>query len=88
MLQAKPSVQFGNEEAAKLTERIQNAGTEVVEAKAGSGSATLSMAGFPSFCFDPAKDLFTSSSILPIRQVSKGQISLCDLGLSSAAMQL
>lgn len=30
--------------AAKLTERIQNAGTEVVEAKGGAGSATLSMA--------------------------------------------
>lgn len=29
---------------ASLTPRIQNAGTEVVEAKAGSGSATLSMA--------------------------------------------
>ncbi len=28
----------------ELTERIQNAGTEVVEAKAGAGSATLSMA--------------------------------------------
>ena len=28
---------------AKLTDRIQNAGTEVVEAKAGAGSATLSM---------------------------------------------
>ena len=27
-----------------MTERIQNAGTEVVEAKAGKGSATLSMA--------------------------------------------
>lgn len=27
-----------------MTERIQNAGTEVVEAKAGAGSATLSMA--------------------------------------------
>ncbi|KFM26655.1 Malate dehydrogenase, mitochondrial [Auxenochlorella protothecoides] len=31
-------------EAAALTQRIQNAGTEVVEAKAGAGSATLSMA--------------------------------------------
>ena len=31
-------------DAAKLTDRIQNAGTEVVEAKAGAGSATLSMA--------------------------------------------
>ena len=28
---------------ADLTKRIQNAGTEVVEAKAGGGSATLSM---------------------------------------------
>lgn len=34
---------FTEEEAAKLTDRIQNAGTEVVEAKAGAGSATLSM---------------------------------------------
>ncbi|TPP64788.1 malate dehydrogenase [Fasciola gigantica] len=31
-------------EREKLTTRIQNAGTEVVEAKAGAGSATLSMA--------------------------------------------
>ena len=30
-------------EIAELTKRIQNAGTEVVEAKAGGGSATLSM---------------------------------------------
>ncbi|MEF1339544.1 malate dehydrogenase, partial [Vibrio rotiferianus] len=31
------------EEVEALTKRIQNAGTEVVEAKAGGGSATLSM---------------------------------------------
>lgn len=42
-VQTNPSVSFTEEEAAKLTERIQNAGTEVVEAKAGAGSATLSM---------------------------------------------
>lgn len=36
-------VTFSEEEAAALTKRIQNAGTEVVEAKAGGGSATLSM---------------------------------------------
>ena len=35
---------FSPEVRDKLTERIQNAGTEVVEAKAGAGSATLSMA--------------------------------------------
>ncbi|RVW12018.1 Malate dehydrogenase, chloroplastic [Vitis vinifera] len=39
----KPSVSF-DEEVEELTVRIQNAGTEVVEAKAGAGSATLSMA--------------------------------------------
>ncbi|XP_068637956.1 malate dehydrogenase, chloroplastic-like [Aristolochia californica] len=41
---AKPSVNFTDEEVEELTVRIQNAGTEVVEAKAGAGSATLSMA--------------------------------------------
>lgn len=35
---------FSPEELEQLTVRIQNAGTEVVEAKAGAGSATLSMA--------------------------------------------
>ncbi|KAF5206394.1 Malate dehydrogenase protein [Thalictrum thalictroides] len=40
----RPSVSFTNEEVEQLTVRIQNAGTEVVEAKAGAGSATLSMA--------------------------------------------
>ncbi|OIS98944.1 PREDICTED: malate dehydrogenase, chloroplastic-like [Nicotiana attenuata] len=40
----KPSTTFTEEEVQELTVRIQNAGTEVVEAKAGAGSATLSMA--------------------------------------------
>jgi len=39
-----PSVQFDNDVRDKLTKRIQDAGTEVVKAKAGTGSATLSMA--------------------------------------------
>ncbi|CAH8540903.1 unnamed protein product [Dicrocoelium dendriticum] len=42
--QCSPSVSFPQNEREKLTTRIQNAGTEVVEAKAGAGSATLSMA--------------------------------------------
>lgn len=42
--QVSPSVKFTKEELEALTKRIQNAGTEVVEAKAGAGSATLSMA--------------------------------------------
>jgi malate dehydrogenase len=41
---ATPAVTFSDAELAALTTRIQNAGTEVVEAKAGAGSATLSMA--------------------------------------------
>jgi len=36
-------VDFTEAEVEQLTPRIQNAGTEVVEAKAGGGSATLSM---------------------------------------------
>ncbi|KAJ0805181.1 putative malate dehydrogenase [Helianthus annuus] len=40
----KPSVTFSDQEVNDLTARIQNGGTEVVEAKAGAGSATLSMA--------------------------------------------
>jgi len=42
--QVVPKVTFTDEEIASLTDRIQNAGTEVVQAKAGAGSATLSMA--------------------------------------------
>merc|ERR1719228_610467 len=42
--QCTPPVSFPEDERAKLTVRIQDAGTEVVEAKAGTGSATLSMA--------------------------------------------
>ncbi len=39
-----PEMSFSDYEANTLIYRIQNAGTEVVEAKAGGGSATLSMA--------------------------------------------
>lgn len=42
--QVKPPCSFTTKETIYLTSRIQNGGTEVVEAKAGSGSATLSMA--------------------------------------------
>jgi len=42
--QVVPKTSFDAEELVSLTGRIQNAGTEVVEAKAGAGSATLSMA--------------------------------------------
>ncbi|KAJ0040205.1 hypothetical protein Pint_27808 [Pistacia integerrima] len=42
--QVKPPCSFTPKEIDFLTDRIQNGGTEVVEAKAGTGSATLSMA--------------------------------------------
>lgn len=41
---ARPSVVLTSDEVEDITARIQNGGTEVVEAKAGNGSATLSMA--------------------------------------------
>lgn len=46
-MQTTPKVSFTDDEVAKLTDRIQNGGTEVVEAKAGAGSATLSMVSRP-----------------------------------------
>merc|ERR1711972_1019611 len=42
--QCTPAVDFEPDTLKALTERIQDAGTEVVKAKAGAGSATLSMA--------------------------------------------
>merc|ERR1712024_383810 len=42
--QCSPAVEFEADALKALTERIQDAGTEVVKAKAGAGSATLSMA--------------------------------------------
>lgn len=43
LLSQIPGVSFSDAEIDSLTKRIQNAGTEVVKAKAGGGSATLSM---------------------------------------------
>ncbi|XP_041092566.1 malate dehydrogenase, mitochondrial [Polyodon spathula] len=42
--QCTPKVDFPQDKLATLTSRIQEAGTEVVKAKAGAGSATLAMA--------------------------------------------
>mmetsp|Transcript_14354 Transcript_14354/g.38916 ORF Transcript_14354/g.38916 Transcript_14354/m.38916 type:complete len:233 (+) Transcript_14354:2-700(+) len=42
--QATPKVPLSQEELEGLTKRTQDGGTEVVQAKAGKGSATLSMA--------------------------------------------
>ncbi|CAK9883671.1 MAG: Malate dehydrogenase [Candidatus Erwinia impunctatus] len=43
LLSQIPGISFSEDDVIALTHRIQNAGTEVVEAKAGGGSATLAM---------------------------------------------
>jgi malate dehydrogenase len=58
LLSQVAGVSFTDEEVASLTPRIQNAGTEVVNAKAGGGSATLSMgAAAARFCMSLVKGL-------------------------------
>ncbi|WP_394175050.1 malate dehydrogenase [Thalassotalea litorea] len=58
LLSQVEGVEFTDEEVAALTPRIQNAGTEVVNAKAGGGSATLSMgAAAARFCLSLIKGL-------------------------------
>ena len=56
LLSQVEGVTFSDDEVKALTDRIQNAGTEVVEAKAGAGSATLSMGQAAArFCLALAK---------------------------------
>lgn len=58
LLSQVDGVTFTDEEVSSLTYRIQNAGTEVVEAKAGGGSATLSMGQAAArFCISLIKGL-------------------------------
>jgi len=57
LLSQVADVTFTDEEVASLTYRIQNAGTEVVEAKAGGGSATLSMGRSCTFLCQPDERL-------------------------------
>ena len=58
LLSQVEGVEFTDQEVAALTPRIQNAGTEVVMAKAGGGSATLSMgAAAARFCQSLVKGL-------------------------------
>ncbi|MCC5851719.1 MAG: malate dehydrogenase [Alkalimonas sp.] len=58
LLSQVAGISFSDDEVASLTHRIQNAGTEVVEAKAGGGSATLSMGQAAArFCVSLVKGL-------------------------------
>ncbi|XP_073982969.1 malate dehydrogenase 2 [Rhodnius prolixus] len=69
--QTKPSVQFPPAELSALTARIQDAGTEVVKAKAGAGSATLSMAyAGARFTFSVCRALKGESNIVECSYVA------------------
>lgn len=69
--QCQPPVQFDAEKIKALTVRIQDAGTEVVKAKDGAGSATLSMAyagaRFANSCLDAlnGKDNVIECAFIP-----------------------
>ncbi|TKB46917.1 malate dehydrogenase [Thalassotalea mangrovi] len=65
LLSQVEGVAFTDEEVAALTPRIQNAGTEVVNAKAGGGSATLSMgAAAARFCMSLIKGLQGEANVI------------------------
>ncbi|WP_462164503.1 malate dehydrogenase [Pseudoalteromonas xiamenensis] len=71
LLSQVEGVEFTEEEVAALTPRIQNAGTEVVNAKAGGGSATLSMgAAAARFCFSLVKGLQGEANVVDYAYVA------------------
>ncbi|HET8816355.1 MAG TPA: malate dehydrogenase [Pseudidiomarina sp.] len=64
-LLSQTGLSFSDEQIEALTKRIQNAGTEVVEAKAGGGSATLSMGQAAArFCLSLVKALQGDDSVV------------------------
>ncbi|MFC3032013.1 malate dehydrogenase [Pseudoalteromonas fenneropenaei] len=71
LLSQVEGVEFTAEEVAALTPRIQNAGTEVVNAKAGGGSATLSMgAAAARFCFSLVRGLQGEANVIDYAYVA------------------
>ncbi|MDN3653611.1 malate dehydrogenase [Thalassotalea ponticola] len=65
LLSQVEGVEFSQEEIDALTPRIQNAGTEVVNAKAGGGSATLSMgAAAARFCMSLVRGLQGEADVI------------------------
>lgn len=71
-----PRAAFTPEQVDQLTKRIQYGGDEVVQAKAGAGSATLSMAYAAQVFFDDfCKALDTKSAVSQIAYVSKDAIT-------------
>ncbi|CAB0151078.1 Malate dehydrogenase [Pseudidiomarina piscicola] len=77
-LLSQTGLTFSDEQIEQLTHRIQNAGTEVVEAKAGGGSATLSMGQAAArFCLSLVKALQGDDSVVECTYVeTDGQDAL------------
>ncbi|ATA25409.1 malate dehydrogenase [Brenneria goodwinii] len=75
LLSQVPGISFSDQEVIDLTKRIQNAGTEVVEAKAGGGSATLSMGqAAAQFCLSLTRAMLGDSGVVECSYVeSDGQ---------------
>jgi len=73
LLSQVKGVEFTDKEITTLTLRIQNAGTEVVEAKAGAGSATLSMSQAAArFCLSLIDALTGKAGIIECCYVDAG----------------
>jgi malate dehydrogenase len=77
--QAKPAVNIPEDKLADLIKRVQFGGDEVVKAKDGLGSATLSMAyaGYRYVCFPEVEQILTRADlrVLQARRASLLQLS-------------
>ena len=76
LLSQVPGVSFTEQEVADLTKRIQNAGTEVVEAKAGVAGSVLSRNSNELLVLDEAEDIFNDMGTLFFSgRTNKGEIN-------------
>jgi len=83
--QSQPAAKFDQDKIEALTTRIQDAGTEVVKAKAGTGSATLSMA-FAAARF--ADNCITAQSGQPVIEYAYVESSVTDATYFSTKLEL
>merc|ERR1711881_492545 len=83
--QVTPKMSFPEEQVQALTARIQDAGTEVVQAKAGAGSATLSMA-FAAARF--ADNCITAQSGQPVIEYAYVEADITNATYFSSKLEL